>query len=209
VTELTPEMDAAIAADRALVFGAVEINFPGQDVQLLDGSAEVPMFSSVFRGKDPDFGTIGSVDPIKDGTGDQAPAVKLTLLPPDETATATLGSAAMQGSRVRMWLGVLDPVTGLPVPDPYVLFDGEIDVPTLKWTMRGREVEYRVGSVFEGFFELEEGIRLSDSWHQDVWEGELGLSFVTGVAEPVPWGTELSGVSGAVVKKKHKFLGIF
>lgn len=195
MSELTPAMQAAIATDRAVVFGAIEINFPGADLRLLDGSAEVPMFGHVFRGRDPQFGTIGSVDTLKDGTGDQAPTTSITLLPPDDAAAAALASSSMQGSRVRLWLGVLNPATGLPVPDPYCVFDGEIDVPTMKWKMRGREVEYRIISVFERFFELEEGIRLSDSHHQDVWPGEFGLAFATGVAEQVYWGV---GASGAV-----------
>ena len=198
MSELSAEMDVAIAADRALVFGAIEINFPGYDLRLLDGAGEVPLFSSVFVGRDATYGTIGSIEPLKDGVGDQAPVVKLTLLPPSDTATATLAAATMQGSRVRMWVGVLNPATGLPVPDPYLVFDGEIDVPTLKWSQGGREIEYRIVSVFERFFELEEGIRLSDSWQQDHWPGELGLAFVTGVAEQVPWGTEIAGATGAV-----------
>lgn len=209
MSELTTELEAAIAADRALIFGAVEINFPDDDLRLLDGSAEVPLFGETFRGRDPTFGTIAAIEPLKDGGGEQAPVVKLTLLPPSDAAAATLASASMQGSRVRMWMGVLDRATGLPVPDPYLAFDGEIDVPTIKWTMRGREVEYRIVSVFERFFELEEGIRLSDAWHQDVWPGELGLAFVTGVAEQVPWGMEAAGASGSVTRKKSKFLGLF
>ena len=190
MSDLTPAMDVAIGADRALLFVAVEINLPGYDLRLLDGAGEVPLFGHVFRGRDPLYGTLASGESIRDGLGDQAPAVKLTLLPPTSTAAATLASAAMQGSRVRIWLGVLNALTGLPVPDPTVLFDGEIDVPTMKWSMRGREVEYRVASVFERFFELEEGIRLSDSHHQAIWPGELGLGFVTGVADQVFWGME-------------------
>lgn len=190
MSDLTPAMEAALAAPRALMFGALEINFPGYDLRLLDGSAEIVLFGETFCGRDPQFGTLASIDTIKDGIGDQAPAKKITLLPPTGAAAATLAAATMQGSRVRAWLGVLDAQSGQPIPDPITLFDGEIDVPVMKWSTRGREVEYRVVSVFERFFELEEGIRLSDSHHQAVWPGELGLEFVTGVAEQVFWGMD-------------------
>lgn len=196
--EMTPALAAAIAADRALLFGAIEINFPGYDLRLVDGSAELMMGGEKFVGRDPTFGTISSIDSLTDGAGDQAPRVSLSLLPPSDTAAASLASAPMQRSRVRFWLGVLDMPTGIVVPDPLLLFDGELDVATMKWGMRTREVEYRIVSVFERFFDLEEGIRLSDSWHQSVWPGELGLSFVTGVTENVPWGTDNLG---AIVKK--------
>jgi hypothetical protein len=200
MSDLTAGMETAIAADRALLFGALEINFPAYDLRLLDGSAEIVMDGNKFTGRDDTFGTIGAIKLPKDGVGDQAPTISLTLLPPTSTAAASLGSAAMQGSRVRIWLGVLDRTTGIPVPDPLLLFDGEIDVPTLKWSVRRREVEYRVVSVFDKFFDLEEGIRLSDSSHQTYFPGELGLAFVTGVAEPVFWGMDRPS---AVVRKKH------
>ena len=191
--EMTPALLAALQGDRPLVFGAVEINLPGHDVRLLDGSAEVTIGGNVFRGKDDTFGVLASVKEISDGIGDEAPVMSITLLPPDDSSAVTLASAAMQGSPVRAWLGVLDMGTGLPVPDPLLLFAGEVDVPTIKWTMRGREVEYRCGSVFDRFFDLEEGIRLSDSHHQNIWGGELGLKFVTGVTKAVYWGTENVG----------------
>lgn len=186
--EMTPAMAAAIAAERPLLFGAVEINFPGYDLRLLDGSAEVEFGGNTFRGKDAVYGVLAAVKELSDGTGDQAPALTITQLPPSDSAATSLASADMQGSRVRLWLGVLDMLTGLVVPDPLLLFDGEVDVPTLKWMLHGREVEYRCTSVFEKFFDNEEGIRLSDSHHQSVWPGELGLGFVTGVASSVFWG---------------------
>lgn len=190
MTELTPGLEAALQQPRALLFGALEINFPDHDLRLLDGSGELVIGGNTFVGRDPTFGTIASCKPVTDGNADQAPTLTVSLLPPSGTAAATLASAAMQGSRVRLYMGAVDMMTGLVVPDPKVLFDGEIDVPTLRWRTRAREVEYRVVSVFEKFFDQEEGIRLSDSHHQALWPGELGLAFVTGVTQPVYWGAQ-------------------
>lgn len=188
--EMTPALQSALRSERPLIFGALEINLPGYDLRLLDGSGEIMIAGNKFVGRDPTFGTIASVKSISDGNSDQAPTMAIALLPPSNTARTTLASSAMQGSRVRIWMGVVDMASGQVVPDPMVLFDGEIDVPTMNWAMRRREVEYRVVSVFEKFFDLEEGIRLSDSHHQAVWPGEKGLEYVTGVTESVFWGQE-------------------
>lgn len=190
MSEMTTGLETALQGARPTVFGAIEINFPGADLRLLDGSAQIVIAGNTFSGRDATYGTIASCKAVTDGGGDQAPTLTIGLLPPSATARTALASASMQGARVRLWMGVVDPVTGLVVPDPLVLFDGEIDVPTMKWGQRTREVEYRVVSVFERFFDLEEGIRLSDSHHQALWPGELGLAYVTGVTENVYWGAD-------------------
>lgn len=189
MSEWTPAAEAALGARRAAVFGAVEMTLPGHDVRLIAGSIELEVFGEEFSGRDAVFGTIASVDAPKDGVGDEAPGLTITLLPPSGADIDAVAAAGMQGARVRLIFGPLDTLTGLVVPDPIVLFDGEVDVATPKWRKGAVEVAYRCGSVFTKFFELEEGIRLSDAWLQGVWPGALGLAFVTGVAEPVPWGT--------------------
>lgn len=209
MTEMTSGLEAALQQPRALVFGALEINFPGHDLRLLDGSGELVIDGHTFAGRDPTFGTIASCKPVTDGNPDQAPTLTIGLLPPSATAAASLASAAMQGSRVRLWMGVVDMITGLVVPDPMVLFDGEIDVPTLRWRERSREVEYRVVSVFEKFFDQEEGIRLSDSHHQALWPGELGLNFVTGVTQSVYWGAQAPAPSVTQASGFNRFGGAY
>jgi hypothetical protein len=197
MSELTPQMQAALGQVRARVFGAVQVDLPNYTLRLIDGAgafANAPWSSFVAR--DDTFGVLHSVDAISDGTGDQAPAVRLTLLPGTSAAAASLASAEMQGSRVRFWLGVVDAATGIVVPDPYLLFDGELDVPTLKWGQNSRSLEWTVVSVFAKFFDLEEGARLADSYHQSIWPGETGFIGVTGVDEQIYWGMDTpSGVS--------------
>ena len=192
--EFTSAMQTAMAARVVRIFGAVQIDFPSYSLRLIDGPgafAAAPW--NLFVGRDPLFGTIESIDSISDGTGDEAPQISLTLNPSRDAAVAQLAASAMQGSRVRCWLGVVSGSTGVVVPDPLVLFDGKLDVATINWGSRKRTVDYDIVSEFDRFFDLEEGIRLSDSHHQDIWPGELGLAFVTGVAEAVPWGTNNLG----------------
>ena len=192
--EFTSAMQTAMAARVVRIFGAVQIEFPSYSLRLIDGPgafAAAPW--STFVGRDPLFGTIESIDSISDGTGDEAPQISLTLNPSRDAAVAQLAASAMQGSRVRCWLGVVSAATGIVVPDPLLLFDGKLDVATINWGSRKRTVDYDIVSEFDRFFDLEEGIRLSDSHHQDIWPGELGLAFVTGVSETIPWGTNNLG----------------
>ena len=74
---------------------------------------------------------------------------------------------------------VIDPATGQVVPDPYMLFAGELDVPTIKWGQNTRRLEYRITSVFERFFQVDEGLRLAPTFHRSVWPGEAGLDAVS------------------------------
>jgi hypothetical protein len=75
------------------------------------------------------------------------------------------------------------------IGDPLLLFNGLLDVATLKVAISGRTVDYEVTSIFEDFFLSDDGARLSDTFHQYLWPGELGCSFVTYVAQQIYWGT--------------------
>lgn len=199
MAELSLQMHTALKAPVVRLFGALEIVFPDHTLQLIDGPmafASAPW--NTFVARDPRFGVLGGVDTISDGTGDEAPSISLTLIPASATAAGNLVAANMQGSRTRAWLGVVDAATGIVVPNPMLVFDGTLDVATLSWGEKKRTVDYDIVSVFEKFFDLEEGIRLSDSWHRDVWPGEVGLSHVTGVAQTVPWGT--ANLGSVVIK---------
>lgn len=190
MTQMTPQLDAALAGFAPTIFGAVEILLPGYALRLIDGAGQVSFGGNTFLGRDTTFGVIDSVDVIADGTGDEAPQVTLTLLPASDAAAASLAAASMQGSEVQIFLGALDPATGLVIPDPMLVFLGILDVPTLKASASSRTLEYTIASVFENFFSDDEGARLSDTFHQSVWPGELGLSYVTGVDETVVWGAD-------------------
>ncbi|MGI4880962.1 MAG: hypothetical protein ACRYG4_26165 [Janthinobacterium lividum] len=185
---MTPATKAALSAGSALLFGAVEVDLPGYTLRLLDGAATLVIGGNVFTASDPIYGAISALHDLADGAGDEAPSYSIDFLPPSDTAAATLASAAMQGSAVKFYLGAVDRVTGLVIPDPEVIVLAELDVPTLTWDATSRLLTWTVTSVFERFFDVEEGQRLSDSFHQYVWPGELGLQFVTGVTQPVYWG---------------------
>ena len=198
MTQLTPAFDAALAGWSPTIFGAVSIALPGYTMNLLDGAGVLAFEGRTYAGRDPTFGALASIDSLTDGTGDNAPALSITLLPSGNAAAGTLAAATMQGSQVLIHIGAVDPASGAVIADPQLLFIGELDVPTLQSKANSRELDYEVVSVFERFFQDDEGARLAPGYHKSIWPGELGLDDVTGVAQTFYWGVEGSNYVGAV-----------
>ncbi len=190
MTELTTALDTALQADSPLVFGAVEILLPSASIRLLDGAGFLDIGGNRFTGRDATYGTIDSVEAFSDGFDNTAPTVRITLDVPTNTATATLADPSAQGSQVSIWVGAVDRVTGLVVPDPYLVFLGELDVPTILIGQNKRALQYDIVSVFERFFDQDEGARLNGPWQNSIWPGELGLQYVVNVQQQIPWGQD-------------------
>jgi hypothetical protein len=190
VTSFSPAQDTAAQAPAATWFAAIEILYPTFALRLLDGSGFLTLFGNTFVGGDPTYGALQGIESFSDGTADTSPVLKVTLLPPTNTAMAALGSSAAQGSQVSLWVGIVNPVTGLPVSDPDLRFIGSMDVPTIQVAQNEKTLELVCVSAFEQFFRDDEGVRLCDSWHQSVWPGELGLQFVSAVQVSMPWGSD-------------------
>lgn len=190
MSQFSPAMSAAMGARTVLMFCAVEIVLPDYTLRLLSGPSEVTFGGRTFRGKDPTYGVLGSVEEISDSEDGEAPEITLTILPPTMASAATLASPAAQFSAVTVWVGALDLITGAVIPDPLVVFAGEVDVPTLTGDESSRVLQYSVTSVFELMFEVDEGANLNNAFHQSVWPGELGFEYVTEVQRQLPWGAE-------------------
>lgn len=194
---LDPALAAALRQLRITFFAWAEFQLPGYPLRLLDGSGELSMGGHIWRGRDPVYGCMETAKGWSDGAGDSAPTLTLGMLPPGDTGLAKLLDPAAQGSAVTIGFSVLNPVTGQPIGEPCVMFTGELDVATIKWTGNERRVDWLVSSIGERLFQIDEGLRLSDALHQKVWPGQLGLEFVTGVEENVDWGQ--APRAGAVV----------
>ena len=190
MTALTSALDTALQADSPLMFGAVEILLPSYSLRLLDGAGFATLFGNSFVGRDATYGTLGSVEAFSDGLDNTAPAVRITLNPPTNAAMATLAAPGTQGGQVSIWIGAIDRATGLVIPDPYLMFIGQLDVPTVQIGANKRSLQYDVVSAFERFFDQDEGVRLNGPWHASIWPGELGLQYVVDVQQSLPWGSD-------------------
>lgn len=190
MSDLAPALDAELKTLTPTIFGAVAIDLPGRQVNLLDGAGQLSFGGRSFFGRDATYGTLAAIDSLSEGLGDEAPAIRVTLFPASDAAAADLAGPTMQGAPVLLWVGAVNRTTGLAIADPLLLFVGDLDVPSLKSGANERSLELEVVSVFERFMAPDEGARLVPAYHKQFWPGELGLDFVTGVEEPVYWGME-------------------
>lgn len=197
MTALTPSMEAALKAKKVIAFGLLRVDLPGYTLRLIGGSGEVAWDSGTFLGRDPTFGALSAISDLDDAMDDEAPGLSITLQPPSSAAAAVLCNPDMQGSRVRLWLAALVRATGAVIADPYLLFDGVLDQPTLTVGRDMREVEFECVSAMERFFDNDEGFRLSDANHQRVWPGETGLEHMTALPKQIYWGVSKVGGSGS------------
>lgn len=184
----TPAVAAALTAFNPLVCALLEINLPDYDLRLVDGATQVPWGGSTFKGKDPNYGIWISTDALGDGLGDEVPALGLSFVPTNAVTAGQLTAPNVQGSRCRMWFAVIDRANGQVIPDPLIVFDGELDQPTVETGAHVLRLDYDVVSAFERLFLDDEGIRLSDAFHQSVWAGERGLEYMSGLVRSIIWG---------------------
>ncbi|MDQ5915940.1 MAG: hypothetical protein QG584_1833 [Pseudomonadota bacterium] len=185
-----PVLQAALEAPVPHLFGAIQIDFPDYTLRLLDGSGELVIGGQTFVGADALFGVLDSIGTHEETIGDEAPELTIGLLPPDAASAADLASGLMQGCTVTLMLGAFDPTSNTVIGTPEVVFYGEIDVPTYETSEASRSVAYTVVAVFERLFEVREGERASDGFHQSIWPGELGLEFMTGTVKNIYWGAK-------------------
>lgn len=205
MTQLTPALEAALKTVDPMVFGAVAIDLPGRQVNLLDGAGAVTFGGRTYVGRDDTYGVLAAVEPLSEAMGSEAPSLRISLYPASDAAAAALAAPTMQGSRVMLFIGAVNPATGAVIADPELQFLGELDVATITVGANGRQVDYDVVSVFERFFDVDEGARLVPAFHKSIWPGELGFDFVTGVEDKVYWGVEApvgSVVSGSGFRER-------
>lgn len=176
--------------DRSCLSGLIQVDLPEQTIKLCDGSF-VKWGAEMFDAEDPDFGTIGSMETIEEGVGDEIPALRMTFLPKSTAAAAVLSSPEYQGCRVRMWIAEVDLSTNEVIGDPSLEFDGQSDSTDLVIDRGTRELEMEIVSAAERLFLINEGNTLSPRFHKSLYPGELGQDNAIGVGVGVAWGTAL------------------
>lgn len=176
--------------DRVGLVGLVKIELPGAygDVLLSDAGFQV-WGAETYKSADAVFGSIGSVETLGEGVGDEVPALSLTLLPPSNSNPGDLTQPGFQTARARFWVAEYDVEDHSVVGTPDLLFDGQLDRTVLRLGMGSYEMELSVVSLAERLFELNMGNSLNPAFHKSVWAGELGHDNATGMSIPVAWGT--------------------
>ena len=186
---LSGALETALGELAPRVFIAVKITLPDATViRLLDGAGMVTIDGAPYLGRDDTYGILGSIEGVTDGLGDELPSLAVTLMPPTNAATATIAAPSVQGAEVIAMFGAVNPTTGGAIGTPYTFFAGVVDQAVLSVGKNSRSLQIECVSALEVFFEDDEGVRLTDAFHQSVWSGELGFELITAMNEPVPWG---------------------
>jgi hypothetical protein len=184
---MTPAMQTALGAANVTIFGAIRIALPAHTIRVLDGAGELTVFGETFTGIDSVYGALYTADAMSDGAGDQAPAIQFGFLPPSSASISGIADPLAQGSDVKLIVGAI--VGGAVVADPDILFQGSLDQIDVDADVGKLSVAITAVSAMELFFDNQEGVRLSPSWHKSVWPGETGLDNVTAVTRKIWWGT--------------------
>ncbi|HMO74095.1 MAG TPA: hypothetical protein PKD48_01995 [Sphingopyxis sp.] len=174
----------------ATLAGLIKIELPEATLRLCDG-AFVKWDEETFVASDADFGTIGAMEAVEEGVGDELPALRMTFLPRSTAAAADLSQPEYQGCRVRMWIAEVDLDTNEIFGAPSLEFDGQVDSTDLAIDTGLRELEMSVVPKAERLFVINEANTLSPRFHKSLFPGELGEDNATGVGVGVAWGTAL------------------
>lgn len=167
----------------------------GPTIRLSDGGF-ITWGAETFQGVDPVFGTIGSIESMAEGVGDEIPALELTLLPPMTSAPAQLTSPDYQNSQVDIYIGEYNPDTGVFFGSPDIMFTGQIDQPVFRVGRERREIILSIVSTAERLFMANDGNSLSPRWQKSIWPGDRGQDNAIDLTIPVAWGVEQRPVAG-------------
>jgi len=210
MTALSPAFASVLNGDAAVVTILIDVQLSGYTIRFNAASGAVGWAGHTYNNTDAVYGTLTSISEIEDGIGDEAPSFSFTIAPPSAAAAAELSAPTNQGSPVYVWLVGIDPVTGLIIPDPYLLYFGAINQPQLNVDRGVFEVEIDCSSAFDLLLEEDEGARLSDAFHESNWPGEYGFVNVTGIERDIYWGLatpmggqniSYPGVASAIIGK--------
>ncbi|WP_311267446.1 hypothetical protein [Sphingobium sp. WCS2017Hpa-17] len=165
----------------------MKIETPGRTVMMCDAGF-VYWGADLYDCIDPMFGTISAAESFEEKTGDEAPGGKVTFLPPSSAAGIALNDPALQGSRMRFWLGEYDTATGRIVGTPEQTADLAIDTSTIRAGRGSRAVDIEFESAAKRLFMVMRGNALNDRFQQACYPGELGMANATGMPRSTAWG---------------------
>lgn len=175
--------------------GLLKIELPAADVRLCDGGW-FAWGGEAYRGRDPLYGVITSVEGLEEGVGDEIPALDVTFAPPGSAAPGDLSQPGYQQSRVRLWVADYDPETGQIVGTPEQELDGMLDQTSLRVGRAERELSTTIVPTAERMFQRNIGNSLSPSFHKTLFPGELGHDNATGLKKPTAWGVASPQTAG-------------
>jgi len=179
--------------------GLVQIDLRGgATLRLCDGGI-VTWGANVFASKDNTFGSIGGMEPLSEGVGDEVPALRMTFFPESTAAAADLVQPGWQASPMKFWIAEVDRSTGEVTGTPELMLHGQLDTADLEVGQGTRSIIFDVVSTAERLLEGNQGNTLSPRFHKSVWPGETGEDAAIGIGITVAWGVEAPAGGGGAV----------
>ena len=165
----------------------VTVTLSGATVRWMDtgGSGFVVWSGNTYSAENAIYGALGAIGAIEDGADGQATVCDLTILC-DATAMALWIAPERQGSPVTVYLGTVNPSTGVLIGEPELLFRGELDQPRIA-AGRGQTLIFDCITEEARMLEPNEEQRLTDSFQKAVWPGDLGNEHITDVEKKIYW----------------------
>ena len=180
---LTTAVQNQLAASELQPFFAIKLAFDGGDVKLWTGYGDITVASETYTGG----GELLSISPIEETVEIAAKGVNFALNGIDSSLVSVALTENYQGRSAKVYLGVIS--SGAVVSDPYLVFDGRMDVMTIEDAGDTASISL---SAESRLIDLERSRvrRYTNSDQQNQFPGDTCLRFVADLQDKeIAWGS--------------------
>tara|TARA_R100000315_G_C5229780_1_gene140735 strand:+ start:1280 stop:1891 length:612 start_codon:yes stop_codon:yes gene_type:complete len=180
---LTTAVQNQLAASELEPFFAIKLAFDSGDVRIWTGYTDITVASETYIGG----GQLLSISPIEETVEVAARGVNLALNGIDSSLVSVALTESYQGRAAKVYLGVIS--SGAVVADPYLVFDGRMDVMTIEDAGETASISL---SAESRLIDLERARvrRFTDNDQQNQFPGDTSLRFVADLQDKeIAWGS--------------------
>jgi hypothetical protein len=180
---LTTAVQNELAASELQPFFAIKLAFDSGDVKLWTGYGDITVASETYTGG----GQLLSISPIEETVEIAARGVNLALNGINSSLVSVALTESYQGRSAKVYLGVIS--SGAVVSDPYLVFDGRMDVMTIEDSGDTANISL---SAESRLIDLERARvrRYTDNDQQNQFAGDTSLRFVADLQDKeIAWGS--------------------
>lgn len=180
---LTTAVQNQLAASELEPFFAIKLAFDSGDVKLWTGYGDITVASETYTGG----GQLLSISPIEETVEIAARGVNLALNGINSSLVSVALTESYQGRSAKVYLGVIS--SGAVVSDPYLVFDGRMDVMTIEDSGDTANISL---SAESRLIDLERARvrRYTNNDQQNQFAGDTSLRFVADLQDKeIAWGS--------------------
>ena len=180
---LTTAVQNELAASELQPFFAIKLAFDSGDVRIWTGYNDITVASETYIGG----GQLLSISPIEETVEIAARGVNLALNGINSSLVSVALTESYQGRSAKVYLGVIS--SGAVVSDPYLVFDGRMDVMTIEDAGDTANISL---SAESRLIDLERARvrRYTNNDQQNQFAGDTSLRFVADLQDKeIAWGS--------------------